>query len=329
MRFLKLKWLSAVVLLMAMQSASAECRDQRMMNMFSDVAWDCIFPITILSIPIDLGNHPPDNRDSDMFCECAGDGIVGFGFVISYWEPARVVDTVKDPWCFPALGMNFASAGSVGSGYPGKGQRWRETAKNSFQHYHYYVWPIWAMIGAGLDSFCRDSETFDIAMVSEVRPDWGDDLTAAEFYPETSLMSNPFSVYACVADAGAAALQRTIDVLYWCMGAWGTTYPMTGNITTSDYVEANAGIAAKAMYVQARTAMLADRAINVCGPVPAPIWVKSHWRIQMADPQVDHRCHLIGHPGLLWTQRKNSVMAGMDNFSWVIFRKVKCCVVIY
>ncbi|MEJ2756304.1 MAG: TraU family protein [Gammaproteobacteria bacterium] len=36
-------------------------------------------------------------------------------------------------------------------------------------------------------------------------------------------------------------------------------------------------------------------------------------------------CLPIGKPGLLWTAYKNPPTAG-DNFAWMLFRKVKCCV---
>lgn len=308
--------------------ARAACTDSSMINPINDIVWDCIFPISIAGIPLDFGEHPPDNERGGFFCECPGQGITGMGFQVSFWEPARMIDTVQDAWCFPGLGMSM-SAGA-GSGYVGGGSYQSNATRNiAFGHYHYYIMPVWAILDLFTDIPCLSDETsFDLAMVSEVRPDWHDDLTAAQYYPETALMANPFTVLACMADAAAATVQRPIDALYWCMGAWGTTYPMTGHITAKDFVAANAGIAGKAMFVQARTAMLPDRAVNYCGTTLLPIWNKSHWRIQQSDPVVDNRCHAIGHPGILWTSRKNPVGRG-DNFSWVLFRKVNCCVVVY
>ena len=310
-------------------SAQAACTDNDFIDPVNDIVWDCIFPISIAGIPLDFGNHPPDNERSGFFCRCSGQGVLGLGFLVSFWEPARMIDTVSDAWCFPGLGMDLGG-GSVGAGYGGGGHLQRGTRGNiAFQHYHYYVMPVWAILDLFSDIPCLSDETqFDLAMVSEIRPDWHDDLTAAQLYPETALMANPFTVLACIADATASVAQRPIDALYWCMGAWGTTYPMTGNITAKDYVAANAGIAARAMYVQARTALLPDRAVNYCGTTYMPMWVKSHWRLQQVDPVVDNRCHAIGHPGILWTQRKNPV-GRQDNFSWMLFRKVECCVVVF
>lgn len=320
--------LAALLLYCLASSAFAACTDRSMMNPIDDVVWDCIFPISIMGIPLDFGEHPPDNTNSMPLCECPGEGIYGLGFMVSFWEPARMVETVSDAWCFPSLGTSI-NGGSAGSGYFGGGSLRRDVSKMTFQHYHYFETPFWAILDMFTDIPClTDEAAWDLVMVSEVRPDWGDDLTAAQYYPETSLMANPGVVMACVADAMAAAAQRTLDFLYWCIGAWGTTYPMSGHMTTKDYVAANAGIAAKAMYVQSRMGGLGDRAVNYCNTTYMPIWVKSHWRIQETDPAVDRRCHVLGHPGILWTQRKNPV-GRQDNFAWLLFRKVECCVVVF
>lgn len=331
MRFLKAL---ALLLLFASSPAKALCTNLSFMNPIDDIAWDCIFPIAIMGIPLDFGEHPPDNPSSEMLCNCPGQGIYGEGFMVGFWEPARMIETVSDPWCFPGIGLDMSGSGSPstssgGWGYSGGGKLRRSVAKMSFQNYHFYIMPVWALMDMFTDIPCLSDETsFDLAMVSEVRPDWGDDLTAAQLYPETALMANAASIFACIADAVASVAQRPIDALYWCMGSWGTTYPMTGHITSTDYVAANAGIAGKAMYVQARTGLLPDRAVNVCAATPMPIWVKSHWRIQEIDPSTDRRCHAIGHPGILWTQNKN-LPGRTDNFTWMLFRKVSCCVVVF
>lgn len=328
------RFIAVVALALAWSSpAKAYCTDKTMINPITDVAWDCIFPFIVMGIPLDFGEHPPDSGGTDMFCACPNKrfpGDPGLGLMVGFWEPARMIDTVNDSWCFPGLGLDLGGGVTSGGGwgYSGSGRLSKMGDHIAFQNYHYYIMPIWAVLNLFTDIPCISEEkSFDLAMVSEVRPDWGDDITAMQLYPETSVMASPFTALACIADAVAATFQRPIDALYWCMGAWGTTYPMTGNITATDYVAANAGIAGKAMFVQARTALLPDRAVNYCNQTPMPIWIKRHWRIQQVDPVVDGKCRAIGYPGLLWTQRKNPI-GRQDNFSWLLFRKVRCCLVI-
>lgn len=320
----------ALLLLLSLAwPAQAACTDTEFMDPINDIAWDCIFPVAIMGIPFDYGEHPPDDEPVQIFCECPGKGIVGFGFMVHFWEPARMVDTVRDAWCFPAMGMDFGDQ-QIGQGYSGAGTYGNNSSGTAFAHYHYYIMPVWAILDLFTDIPCLTAETtFDLAMVSEVRPDWHDDLLAAQLYPETSLMGNPAVVMACAADAVAAAFGRTIDALYWCQGSWGTTYPMAGTISASSgLTKANAGIAGKALFVQARTGQLIDRGVNYCAPTPLPIWIKSHWRIQELDPVVDSRCHNIGRPAMFWTHFKNPI-GSQENFSWLLFRKVNCCVVLF
>lgn len=337
----RLSWFVRVAALwMCSFAASAACTNLAFINPMSDIDWDCIFPITIAGIPIDEGEHPPDDDQGAFFCECAGKGIYGtpgFGFLVTFWEPARLVDTVADAWCFPAIGVNMSNTGNTeystsSFGYTGggstRGGMGAGAEAHTFQHYHYYIFPVWAILDMFTDMACEESESsFDLAMVSEVRPDWGDDTTAMQLYPETSLMGNPGVVFACIADAVASTVEEPIDALYWCMGSWGLTYPMTGNITSKDYTEANAGEAGRALYLQARNFMLPDRAIDYCEEISSPIWVKSHYRLQEVDPVDESQCHTLGEPGLLWTWNKNPPGLS-DNFSWLLFRKVRCCVIL-
>lgn len=328
------------ILLWSTASASwAACTNLSFLNPVNEVDWDCVFPITIAGIPIDMGDHPPDDNDSTMTCECAGKGPYGtplFGFQVSYWEPSHIMDTVADAWCFPAIGLDMTSNESGYStssyGYTGGGssiESFKSAQNQIFQHYHYYIYPVWEIIGMFTDSACEEDDAeFDIGMVSEVRSDWSDDMTAMQLYPETKLMANQADVLACIADAVGATVGHPIDALYWCMGAWGLTYPMTGNITAKDPVEANAGDAARALYSLTRFGLVMDRATDVCSDTYSLIWTKSHYRFQEVRPVDESQCHVIGSPGLLWTWHKNPV-GFSDNFSWLIFDKVKCCVGIY
>ena len=176
---------AAVAFLIAAAPAQAACTDDEFMDPINDVVWDCIFPITIASIPLDFGNHPPDNEAGGLLCECPGQGIYGIGFLVTFWEPARVVETVADPWCFPTMGMELDGGSNLG--YEGSGTLYRDAGLNSniaYQNYHYYITPMWAILDLFTDIPCiSDEPSFDLAMVSEIRPDWHDDLTAAQYYP--------------------------------------------------------------------------------------------------------------------------------------------------
>ncbi|MDL1978028.1 MAG: TraU family protein [Deltaproteobacteria bacterium] len=52
----------------------------------------------------------PDNPDcpaKEAICVCPSATIARPGVTFAMWEPARLIETVKDPWCFPSLGMKL------------------------------------------------------------------------------------------------------------------------------------------------------------------------------------------------------------------------------
>jgi conjugal transfer pilus assembly protein TraU len=63
--------------------------------------------------------------------------------------------------------------------------------------------------------------------------------------------------------------------------------------------------------------------------VPTPIWVKSHYKLQIARPVRGAGAVPFGQSDFLWGSGKNPAMgAGSnepDNFLWVLFRKRLCC----
>ena len=332
---MRFPWIKGLLLLAASWAtpSQAACTDNTFINPVGDIAWDCIFPISIMGVPLDYGDHPPDKPDSRVICQCPGQGAlgIGLGFMVGFWEPARIIETVANAGCFPALGLSLDVGGfGLGSNTDGAiSNNHSIKQKRGFAQYHYYIFPVWALLELFQDIPCISGEgQFDLAMISEIRPDWTNDLFALQLFPETALMANPATVLACAADALAATGERTIDALYWCQGAWGTTYPATGSNANPDNVIRNAATAGKAMYLQARTGLLPDRAVNFCNATPLPLWVKSHWRIQQTDPVQDKRCRRIGHPGLLWSAGNNPV-GKQDNFAWMLFRKVSCCVTVF
>ena len=99
---------------------------------------------------------------------------------------------------------------------------------------------------------------------------------------------------------------------------------MTGHVKDDNYVQANAATAERLIYKLGRQGLLWDTAMDLCTPLPALIWQKSHFRLQIARPVVGLYCWTIGTTNLVWGTGKNPPMVG-DNFMWMIFRKRECC----
>jgi len=164
-------------------------------------------------------------------------------------------------------------------------------------------------------------------MMTEIMPQWNNEILSLLIHPESILFANPVSTVICGADAAAAAVSMPRNELFWCMGSWGNAYPLSGSITATDYLEANAGIAARAIYMMGRLGMLWNTSEDGCYTSPQPIWKKNRYKLQLSKPVVDHQCIPIGRDGLLWTSGRHDPRK--DNFMWMMFEKKDCCMRLY
>lgn len=325
----------AVLCLLAPGPASAVCKGSPL-DPVNDVCWSCIFPIKIGGVPIVQGQNAEAPSSADAgFCVCPIPvaPYVRFGITASLWEPARMVETVKDPYCFPAIGASAGgSAANQGflrgthSHVQGPGGSAQDSSV--FAQAHWWIMPFWSMLEALIDYTCLEVAGVDIAYITEVDPLWNDDEFAAIIMPEALLFANMVAQLACMADA-AASQTLPLSPLFWCMGSWGSAYPMTGHINDNDYVQGNAAVAGRLIYKLNREMVICDPGVWYCFCVPTPIWVKHNYRIQAARPTPDFMCHPLGRSGMVWEYLKNPPFAGQKgtegNFLWIITRKRDCC----
>jgi len=307
------------------------------LNPMDDVCWDCIYPIKIGGETIVEGNslngEAPSSADASV-CECPIPvaPYVRFGITASLWEPARMIETVKDPYCFPAIGGNAGGNNSGGflrgthSHVQGKGGEAQDASV--FAQAHWWIMPFWSIMEALLDYECLEVAGVDVGYITEVDPYWQDDVMTAIFQPEALLFANPVAQLACMADA-VASQYLPLSPLFWCMGSWGSAYPLTGHINDNDYVQGNAAVAGRLIYKLNRELVICDPGVWYCFCVPTPIWVKHNYRIQIARPTKDFMCHPLGRSGMVWEYLKNPPFAGAKgsegNFLWIITRKRDCC----
>jgi len=320
---------SGLIILQASQTFGSPCFGT-FLNPVTDVCWQCIFPLKIGGITVMPGDSPdtPDLTNYPVCtCPIPVPPFFRIGITTSFWEPARMIETVKDPFCFPSMGWGMPNPwpGQLGGGIKPASE-----GHSVFSQSHYYIFPAWSIMELMVDSVCVENTGFDIAYMTEVDPLWNDDLVMAMLSPEAILFSNPAAQLSCVADAVSANLGLPLSPLFWCMGSWGSAYPITGHHNSADYVQGNAAIAAKTIYKMGRQLLLLDTAINLCSAVPTPIWIKQNYRLQLAKPVRDFTCHPIGRSDLVWGSMKNPPFSAAgnksDDFLWIIFRKRGCCV---
>lgn len=285
--------------------------------------YTAMFPLRIAGIPIVPGRiQDVGGSVSSPICICK-DPIPRIGIPVSFFEPSRLIEVVKDPYCFPSMGFGLTtSGGTLGgtSGDDGSGNQ------STFYQAHYYIFPIYALLELLTDFICLQMTGFDMAYLTEVDPLWNNDTLSAILNPEALLFGNPVSNLACIADAVTSAVFEPIDALFWCKGSWGNAYPLTGQTGGDGYVEGGASVAASLIYKLHRQLVLWGSwgQAGLCGYYPAPIWRKSAYRLQIVTPIPSLYATTIGTTGTLWSFGKNPPFVG-DNFSYLLFKKRECC----
>ncbi|MCG3662996.1 TraU family protein [Aliarcobacter butzleri] len=285
--------------------------------------YTAMFPLRIAGIPIIPGRIPDVGGSvSSPICVCP-DPFPRIGIPVSFFEPSRLIEVVKDPYCFPSMGFGLTtSGGTLGgtSGDDGGGNQ------STFFQGHYYVFPIYAILELLTDFICLQSTGFDLAYLTEVDPLWNNDTLSAIINPEALLFGNPVANLACMADAVTSAVFEPLDALFWCKGSWGNAYPLTGQTGGDGYVEGSASVAASLIYKLHRQLVLWGSwgQAGLCGYYPAPIWRKSAYRLQIVTPIPSVYATTIGTTGTIWSFGKNPPFVG-DNFSYLLFKKRECC----
>jgi len=312
-----------VLILMIPATGRSECSSNSF-DPITDICWNCIFPVSMGGIVIfgsDI-DSPPDNISSPI-CLCGKT----LGISTSFWEPARIIETVKDPWCFNLISADLSN----GDGFlGGDTDDPTDASKSMFSQAHYYMLNVWSLLDLFLDLPCLEDTGFDVGYITEVDPLWNDDLLAFLLNPEALLFGNPVLQFSCIADSVAVNSGLPLDTLFWCMGSWGSAYPLTGHKSDDSIVENNAAVASRLIYKLVREYTLLDTASNACGATMWPIWTKSHYRLQIMKPVRDYTCQPIGRSGLIWAAMKNPPYSAggnsSDNFDWVMMRKHLCCI---
>lgn len=321
---------SVLALLLAWGAGAAQAG--RPLNPVADIAWHEIFPVSVGGITV-RGNESTSPSSfaaiASPVCNCPAPPpvFVRAGIPVGLWEPARLIETVKDAGYFPSLGFTMPLSGHRDGS---RGSHASGATTTAFQQAHYLIFPVWTLLELMLDAVCLESSGFDLVYMSELDPLWQEDALAMVIQPEVLLFANAAAQLACVADATATAADHPLDPLFWCVGSGGSVYPLTGHVSGNNFTMANATVAGRMLYKLARQLLVCDTGAYVCSCVPTPIWVKSHYKMQIARPVRGSKAVLFGQSDFLWGSGKNPPMgAGSnepDNFLWVLFRKRMCCV---
>ena len=318
------------VLLLFLHSSSeaiAKCVG-RFVNPISDICWKCIFPITIAGQTVARGEDT--SNPSQVICWCPRPPLPAVpGIPVSFWEPVRLIDITRTPYCMVNLGGLQMGPSTGIRGHGSVGHASKGHMQQSFYQVHWYVYPLIYWLELLMDFICIEKSQFDVAYLTELDPFWNDDETSFILNPEAALFGNPIAQAACSADCAAASSGFSFDALFWCGGCQGSMYPFTGTVSAH-----SGGVQASLLLAQRFMAKLHREGVlwgymgvpGLCGKYPMPIIRKSQYKTQMTYPvpSTTLGCHPLGRSDLLWSGGKAVPYKGED-FGYLIWRKRLCC----
>lgn len=290
-------------------------------NPITDICWSCLFPLTISGIPVVPQGEDTSNSRSPL-CTCS-DPFPRVGIPISFWEPARMVDVTRTPYCLMGLGGVQVGSTTFGHGTIGRSGK---GMKHSFYQVHWYIYPVMYWLELLTDFACMEKSSFDVAYLTELDPLWSDDELSAIINPEAGLFGNLIAQGACAVDCVLATAGFPKDSLFWCGGCQGSMYPFTGSIAAH-----SGAIQASLLLVERFIAKLHREGLawgyagsqGLCGKYPMPIIQKTQYKNQLIYPSPS-KCFPLGRLDILWSSDKSYPVIGED-FQYLVWRKRNCC----
>ncbi|MBW8308643.1 MAG: TraU family protein [Candidatus Paracaedibacteraceae bacterium] len=325
------------IALLLITNLNAACHG-KFINPISDICWKCIFPIRVAGIEVVRSHTNGDEKNTKrVICKCFRPQLRMTlpGIPISFWEPVRLIDITREPYCMVSLGGKSLSksgeANVKGRGDP-HAKKNVPGHKESFYQAHWYIYPIIYWLEVIMDFMCLDNASIDVSYMTELDPLWNDDKKAFILHPEAILFGSLIAQGACIADCAAASRKKglPLDPLFWCNGCQGSLYPFTGMVPLhSSGVQGSLLITGKLMAKLHRELLLwgTTGSPALCQKYPMPFIRKSQYRLQMTYPLPDtQRCHAFGETETLWYAGKEFPVKGED-FAYLIWRKRDCCLI--
>jgi conjugal transfer pilus assembly protein TraU len=302
-------------------------------NPITDVCWRCLFPLSIGNMKV-VGSSLPDTENattaggmSRPIEVCPGTTGVRIGLNIGFWEPMALTDVTDTPYCLVNLGgtkLNLGlKQGRGGRHVVGAGQM------RAFFHVHWYKYPLINWLNLITSSGCLQKGDFDIAYLTELDPTWLDSEMSMVLSPESVLFGNPITASSCSADSLSATLfNKPLDSLFWCAGAQGSHYPLTGHVNASlSPVQTALLLTERLNYKMHRELLVSDSspaAGAICKEHHYPITPKSRYRYEMVNQVSDGKhCYPGGASTLTWEAGKIKPHTP-DQYGFLVWRKRNC-----
>jgi conjugal transfer pilus assembly protein TraU len=204
------------------------------------------------------------------------------------------------------------------------------TSRAAFMQLNEYINPVMTTLGIISDNPCLDTRGFDTPYVSWADPTWNDDTLAMLLTPYAYPFAGIASIAAEAPDAVAAITGFGVAELFWTAGAWGSMYPVTGNVGNANTPEQVshlliARVMAKLHAAGAQQSTAGPLAQSACSAIGIPEFImdKRQYKTNRLFPFPDQLCTPISRPLVL--QESAAASPQFKDYGYFIFRKKDCC----
>lgn len=314
------------LLVVSQFSYASKCQGH-FVNPIKDICWKCLFPLSIGNTQVVKSNLGDTTNATSPIGTCPSEVGVRVGLNIGFWEPMAIVDVTDTPYCLVNLGGHQLKLG----GTRGQGGRVRSDngSTHAFFNVHWYKYPLVYWLNILTDMGCMETGDFDIAYLTELDPTWKDDEMSFVLSPESILFANPIAQASCVADSLSATLRKqSLDSLFWCAGAQGSHYPLTGHVLgTPSPIQAALLLTERMNFKLHREWLITDSSPKkgaICQSHHYLVPPKSRYRYELVNQVADGKhCYPTGRATVDWEGTKLKANQ-MDQFGFLVWRKRNC-----
>jgi conjugal transfer pilus assembly protein TraU len=326
--------LSAALMLLSASNAHAQtpsygCPDSDLLGakLINGICWDCAFPWRLMG-NMTFGGNAPKGATKKAVCTCNdSNGVPKPGTTAGFWNPARIIEVVRNPWCSPTVGGK-----KLMEAYRLVGNSRHSKLDDSFMNVHLLAFPVMQMLELLLDTQCNPESYVDLDFISmsEVDPSHNDS--------ELDFFTNPFGAafaqLETLAGGAAACVAETAgqetDEIFWWNGCIGPLFPMTGHVTNSGSTARATTLLGTKYLAKAHLLGLTRRTMGdnaLCNGEIFPMMPKSQYRLQRFFPWGESRpncCHSIGASTYTWGGEYRNI-PNVSDYMYLLWRWTDCC----
>lgn len=328
-----------LLMISGLSTATAQCVG-KWANPITDICWSCMFPFMIAGIQIDnlRGEQPAGSFTAPAVC--AGMTPIGFkiGIGMDFYDPNRIVDVTRTPYCMVGLGGVNMSAG-LANLYKRAGTATQDEKVKVKQFYqaHTYIDPLLFLLEVPIDMSCTQVAGFDVGYLTELDPLWNNDSLTFFLNPDAVLYANPATAVTAALDCVAnlpGAWNVASGLAYWSAGCQGSMYPLDGNLPGDTSINDSVLTMERLLHKNHRQLI----EFSTAGPlamfasfVPQPLMNKTEYKYSMiypigfVDPLSGGKCcSPFGRTTTGWSAAHSFPTMGED-FSFHIYQRRDCC----